>query len=90
MDVIDKRWKDQDQRFQKQDRCFENLEQPFQKRDEKSIEMKEDLRRNCKTGGLPGQQARPEGEDAYAEESGESDDDSTAYGEKGVTPSGKL
>ena len=52
--------------------------------------MKQDLRRNCKTGGLPGQQARPEGDDAYSEESGESEDDSTADGEIRVTPSGKL
>ena len=44
--------------------------------------MKEDLGRNCKTGGLPGQQARPEGEDAYSEESGESEDDPTADGGK--------
>ena len=40
--------------------------------------MKDDFGRNCKTGGLPGQQARPEGEDTYSEESGESEDDSTA------------
>ena len=75
---------------QEQDRRFEHREQPFQRRDEKSVEMKEDLRRKCKTGCLPGQQARPEGEDAYSEESGESEDDSTADGGKRVTPSGKL
>ena len=44
--------------------------------------MKDDLGRNCKTGGLPGQQARPQGENAYSEESGESEDDSTADGGK--------
>ena len=44
--------------------------------------MKEDLGRNCTTGGLPGQQACPQGEDAYSEESGESEDDSTADGGK--------
>ena len=44
--------------------------------------MKEDLGRNCKTGGLPGQQTRPEGEDAYSEESGESEDDFTVDWEK--------
>ena len=49
--------------------------------------MKEDLESNCKTGGLPGQQARPQGEDAYREESSESEDDSTG---KRVTPSRKL
>ena len=89
MDVIDKRYKDRDWRFQEQDQRFEHLEQLFQRRDEKSVEMK-DLRRNCKTGGLPGQQARPEGEDAYSEESGESEDDSTTDEGKRVTPSGKL
>ena len=49
-----------------------------------------DLHRNCKTGGVPGQQAYPEGEDAYSEEPGESEDDSTTDGEKSVTPSRKL
>ena len=78
MDVIDKRYKDQYRRFQEQDRRFEHRDQLFQRRDEKSVEMKEYFGRNCKTGGLPGQQARPEGEDAYSEESGESEDDSTA------------
>ena len=52
--------------------------------------MKEDLWRNCKTGGLPDQQARTQGEDAYSEESGESEDDSTADGKKSVTPSSQL
>ena len=89
MDVIDQRYKDQDRRFQEQDHRFELREQPFQRRDEKSVEMK-DLLRNCKTGGLSGQQARPQGEDAYSEESGESEDDSTADGGKSVTPSRKL
>ena len=82
MNVIDKRYKEQDRRFQEQDQRFEHLEQPFQRRDERSVEMKYDLPCNCKTGGLPGQQARPEGEDAYSEESGESEDDSTADGGK--------
>ena len=90
MDVIDQRYKDQDRRFQEQDQHFEHREQPFQRRDENSVEIKEDFGRNCKTGALPGQQARPEGEDAYSEESGESEDDSTADGRKGVTPSRKL
>ena len=90
MDVIDQRYKDQDRRFQEQDQRFEHREQLFQRRDEKSVEMKEDLRRNCKTGGLPGQQARLQGDDAYSEESGESEDDSTADWGKGVTPSRKL
>ena len=90
MDVIDKRYKDQDRRFQEQDnQRFEPREQLFQRRDEKSVEMKEDNGRNCKTGGLPGQQARPQGEDAYSEESGESEDDSTADGGESVTPSRK-
>ena len=80
MDVIDQRYKVQDQRF-------EHREQPFQRRDETSVEMKEDFRSNCQTGGLPGQQARPKGEDANSEESGESEDDSTADGEVRVTPS---
>ena len=75
MDAIDKRYKYQDQRF-------EPREQFFQRRDETSVEMKEDLGLNCKTEGLPGQQARPEGEDAYSEESGESENDSTADGGK--------
>ena len=39
---------------------------------------------------LARQQARSEGEDAYSEESGESEDDSTSDGGKRVTPSGKL
>ena len=52
--------------------------------------MKEDLRRNCKTGGLPGQQAHPEDEDAYIEEFDESEDDPTASGGKSVAPSRKL
>ena len=53
--------------------------------------MKEVLGRNCKAGGLPGPQARPQGEDAYNnEESCESEDDSTADGGKSVTPPGKL
>ena len=52
------------------------------------VEMK-DLRRNCKTGVLPGQQARFEGEGAYSEDSGESEDDSSADGEKRVALSGK-
>ena len=82
MDVIDQRYKDQDRRFQEQDQRFEHREQ-------QSIEMT-DLGRNCKTGGLPGQQARPQGEDAYSEESGESEDDSTADEGKSVTPSRKL
>ena len=90
MDVIDKRYKDQDRRFQEQDQRFEPREQLFQRRDEKSVKTKEDLARNCKTGGLPGQQARPQGEDAYSEECGESENDSTADGEKSVTPSRKL
>ena len=51
--------------------------------------MKEDLRSNCQTEGLPGQQMHPEGEDAYSEGSGESEYDSTADGELRVTPSGK-
>ena len=55
MDVIDKWFKDQDRRFQEQDQQFEPREQLFQRRDEKSVEMKEGLGRNCKTGGLPGQ-----------------------------------
>ena len=88
MDVIDQRYKDQDWRFQEQDKRFGHREQPFQRRDEKSVEMK-DLPRNCKTGGLPGQLSRPEGEDANSEESGESEDDSTADGGESVTPSGK-
>ena len=74
MDVIDKRYKDQGRRFQNQEHRFENLEQPFQRRDETSVQMK-DIRCNCKTGGLSGQQARPQGEDAYSRESGESEDD---------------
>ena len=81
MDVIDQRCKHQDRCFQEQDQRFEHREQLFQRRDEKSVEMK-DLPRNSKTGGLPGQQARPEDEDAYSEESGESEDDSTADGGK--------
>ena len=52
--------------------------------------MKEDIGRNCKMGGLPGQQARPQGEKAYSEESGESEDDSTADGGERVTSSRKL
>ena len=40
MDVIDKRYKDQDRRFQEQDQRFEPREQLFQRRDEKSVEMK--------------------------------------------------
>ena len=55
MDVIDKWYKDQDRHFQEQDQRFEPREQLFQRQDEKSVEMKEDLGRNCKTGGLPGQ-----------------------------------
>ena len=90
MDVIDKRYKDQDRRFQEQDQRFEHREQPFQRRVDKSVEMKEDLQRNCKTGGLPCQQARPQGEDVYSEESGESEDDSTADGGESVTPSRNL
>ena len=61
IDAIDKRYKDQDRCFKEQDQRFEPREQPFQRWDEKSVEMK-DLGRNCKTGGLPGQQALPEGE----------------------------
>ena len=49
--------------------------------------MNEDLRSNRLTEGLPGQQARPEGEDAYSEEFGESEDDCTTDGEVRVTPS---
>ena len=89
-DATGKRYIDQDQRFQEQDQRFEHREQPFQRRDEKSVEMKENFGRNCKTGGLPGQQGRPEGEDEYSEESGESEDDSTADGGESVTPSRKL
>ena len=48
MDVIDQRYKDQDRCFQEQDQRFEHLEQPFQRREETSVEMKEDLGRNCK------------------------------------------
>ena len=88
--AIDKRYKGQDRRFQEQDQRLEHGEQLFQKRNEKSVEIKEDFGRNCKTEGLPGQQARPEGEDAYSEESGESEDDSTADGGKSATPSRKL
>ena len=40
MDVMDKRYKDQDWRFQEQDQRFEPREQLFQRRDEKSVEMK--------------------------------------------------
>ena len=56
MDVMGKRYKDHDRRFQQQDQRFEPRE--------KSVEMKEDLGRNSATGGLTGQQARPQGEDA--------------------------
>ena len=49
-----------------------------------------DIRSICKTGDLTDQQARPEGEDAYSEESGESEDDSAADGEIRATPSGTL
>ena len=87
IDVIDKRPKDQDRRFQERDQRLEPREQLFQRRDDKSVEMKQDLRRNCKTGGLPGQQARPEDEDAYGEGSGESEDNSTADEGKHVAPS---
>ena len=59
MDAIDQRYNEQDRRFQEQDQRFEQREQSFQRRDEKSVEMKEDIGRNCKTEGLPGQQARP-------------------------------
>ena len=45
----------------------------------------EDVGSNCHTEGLPGQQARTEGEDAYSEESGESEDDLAADGEVRVT-----
>ena len=89
MDVIDKRYKNQDWRFQKQDQRFENLEQPFQRRDEKSVKMK-DLRCNCRTGGLPDQQVCPEGEDVYSEEPVESEDGSTADREMRVTSSEKI
>ena len=82
MDVIDKRYKGQDRRFQEQDQRFEPREQLFQRRDEKSVEIEEDFGRNCETGGLSDQQTRPQGEDAYSEESGESEDDSTADGGK--------
>ena len=47
MGVIDQRDKDQDWCFQEQDQRFEHREQPFQRRDETSVEMKEDLGRNC-------------------------------------------
>jgi len=57
----------------------------FMRRDATSVEMKEDLRSNCQTEGMPEQQARPEGEDVYSEESDESKDDSTADGEERVT-----
>ena len=84
MDVIDKRYKDQDRRFQEQDQRLEHREQLFQRRNEKSVEIKKYFGRNCKTGGLPGQQARPEGED------GASEDDSTADGGESATSSRKL
>ena len=89
-DATGKRHKDQDQRFQEQDQRFEPREQLFQRRDEESVEMKEDLGRNCKTGGLPGQQARPQGEDAYIEESGDSEDDSNAESADPVHTSGRA
>ena len=89
-DATGKRHKDQDQRFQEQDQRFEPREQLFQRRDEKSVEIEEDFGRNCETGGLSDQQTRPQGEDAYSEESGESEDDSTADGGESVTPSRKL
>ena len=57
------------------------------KRDATYDEMKEDLRSNCQTEGLPGTQACPESEDAYSKESGESEDDPTANEEVRVTPS---
>ena len=65
------------------------LNSHFIRRDKKSVEMK-DFRRNCKTGGLLGQQARHEGEDACSEESDESEDDSIPDGETRVTPSENL
>ena len=37
MDVIDKRYKDQDRHFLEQDQRFEHRERPFQRRDEKSV-----------------------------------------------------
>ena len=52
--------------------------------------MKKYLGRYCKTGGLPGQQSRPEVEDTYSGESGESEDDFNADGGESVTPSRKL
>lgn len=50
------------------------------------VHMEEDLRSDCQTEGLPGQQARPDGKDAYSEGSGKLKYDSTAYGEITVTP----
>lgn len=53
--------------------------------DPKSVEKKDDLRSYGKTEGVPGGQARPEGNDADSKESGESEADSTADEEVRVT-----
>ena len=75
-----------EQRFEKQDQRFEKQDQRLDEQNPKYVHMKGYLRSNCQTKGLPRQQARPEGEDAYSDESGESEDDSTADGEVRVTP----
>ena len=67
----------QDQRFKEHINCM------YQRFDG----FIDDLRRDRQSEALPGQQARPEGEDAYNEESGELEHESTADGEIRVTRS---
>ena len=69
--------------IEKQDKRFQNLEQSF----EKQYQRYKEPRSNRQMEGLPGQQAGPGDEEAYSEESGELEDDSTADGEVTVTPS---
>ena len=89
LDRMEKRFMEQDPREdQSFNESIDRMDECFMIRDATSVEMK-DLRSNCQTEGIPGQQARVEGEDAYSEESGESEDDSTVDGVVRVTPSEK-
>ena len=56
--------------FQSFNEIIDHMDKCLMEQDSSSVEMKEDLSRDCQSEALLGQQARPEGEEAHNEESG--------------------